>query len=101
MVLDEIVYENDKIDSDSDCTLFRFVVSNIREWRTFINLRLVEILNRLVDLNEIVCNSDSDSMLLRLVVSTIPKWRTFNFLRRVQFFSFLLICMYLCMKKVT
>jgi hypothetical protein len=50
---DENVYEDDNIDSDSDSMLFRLVASTIPKWRTFKLLRRVQILNRLVDLDEI------------------------------------------------
>jgi hypothetical protein len=47
----------------------------------------VQILNRLVDLDEILYEDDLDSMLFNPVASAISKWRTFKILRRVQFLN--------------
>jgi hypothetical protein len=84
------VYEGDTVDSVSDFMVLRFVASNIPEWLTFTHLRCVKLLNRLVDLNEIVyddvnIDNDNDSMLFLLVASTIGNWRTLTFLMCVQF----------------
>jgi hypothetical protein len=50
---------------------------------------VVQLLNRLVDLDEILYGDDDieddlDSMLLNPVASTISKWRTFKCLRRMN-----------------
>jgi hypothetical protein len=50
---------------------------------------VVQLLNRLVDLDEILygydgTEDDLDSMLFNPVASTISKWRTFKLLRRVH-----------------
>jgi hypothetical protein len=50
---------------------------------------VVQLLNRLVDLDEILYGHDGieedlDSMRFNSVASTVSKWRTFKLLRRVQ-----------------
>jgi hypothetical protein len=45
---------------------------------------VVQILNRLVDLDEILYGDDLDFMLFNPVASTISKWWTFKLLRRVH-----------------
>jgi hypothetical protein len=50
---------------------------------------IFRLLNRVVDLDEMLYGSDGieyylDSILFNLVTSTIPKWRTFKLLRWVQ-----------------
>jgi hypothetical protein len=64
------VIEVYNIDSESDCMLFSLVSSTIAKCRTFKLLRCIHILNRLVDLDEIVY--ENNTMLFSLVASTIP-----------------------------
>jgi hypothetical protein len=57
-------------------------------------LRRVLLLNRLVDLDEILyvdddIGDDLDSMLFNPVASTISKWRTYKLLRRVHLLNWL------------
>jgi hypothetical protein len=57
--------------------IFNLVASAIPKWRTFKLLWWAQLLNRLVDLDEILYGGDDvkddiDSMLLTLVASTIP-----------------------------
>jgi hypothetical protein len=49
---DKIVYRDDDIEDDLDSNLFNSVASTISKWRTFKLLRRVQLLNRLVELNE-------------------------------------------------
>jgi len=51
---DEILYRDDDIEDDLDSMLFNSVASTISKWRTFKLLRRVHLLNRLVDLDEIL-----------------------------------------------
>jgi hypothetical protein len=72
-----------------DNLLFNPVASTIPRWRTFKRLRWVQLLNRLVNLDEVLYGGGGiehylDYILFNPVVSTIPKWRTFKFLRWVQ-----------------
>jgi hypothetical protein len=53
--LDEIVYEGDGIKDDLDSILLNPVALTISKWRTFKLLRWAQLLNRLVDLDEILC----------------------------------------------
>jgi hypothetical protein len=82
MNLDEILYGGD-VENDRDSILFNSVASIISKWRTFKLLRWVQLLNRLVDLDETLCGSDDiedglDFILFSTVVSTVRKWRTFK-----------------------
>jgi hypothetical protein len=52
--LDEISYGGDDIKDDLDFILFNAVASTIPKWRMFKLLRWVQLLNRLVDLGDIV-----------------------------------------------
>jgi hypothetical protein len=56
--LDEILYGDDDIEDDLDYILFNPVVSAIPKWRTFKLLRWVQLLNRLVDLDDILYGGD-------------------------------------------
>jgi hypothetical protein len=49
---DKIVYRDDDIEDDLDSKLFNSVASTISKWRTFKLLRRVQLLNRLMELNE-------------------------------------------------
>jgi hypothetical protein len=49
---------NDDTEDDLDSILFNAVVSTIPKWRTFKLLRWVQLLNRLVDIVEILYGSD-------------------------------------------
>jgi hypothetical protein len=54
------------------------------KWQTFKLLSWLQLLNRLVDLDEILYGGDGieyylDYILFNPVASTIPKWRTLNF----------------------
>jgi hypothetical protein len=52
--LDEILYGGDYIEDYLDSILFNAVASTIPKWRTFKLLRWVQLLNRLVDLDEML-----------------------------------------------
>jgi hypothetical protein len=56
--LDEILYGGDNIEDDLDSILFNAVASTFPKWRTFKLLRWVQLLNRLVDLYEILYGDD-------------------------------------------
>jgi hypothetical protein len=61
------------------------VTSITSKWRTFKPLRWVQLLNRLVDLDDILCEDDNIEyypvfILFNPVASTISKWRTFKLL---------------------
>jgi hypothetical protein len=56
--LDEILNGGDDTEDGLDSILFNAVASNIPKWRTFKRLRWVQLLNRLVDLDEILYGSD-------------------------------------------
>jgi hypothetical protein len=56
--LDEILYGDDDIEDDLDSTLFNAVALTISKWRTFKLLRWVQLLNRFLDLDEILCGGD-------------------------------------------
>jgi hypothetical protein len=68
------------------------VTSIIPKWQTFKLLRWVKLLNRFVDLYEILyaCDDvedDLDAILFNPVASTIPKWRTLKLLSWVKFLN--------------
>jgi hypothetical protein len=71
-------------EDDIDSVLFNPVASTIPKWRTFKLLSCVLLLNRPVDLHEILyrdnTEGDLDSILLTPVASSISKWGTFKFL---------------------
>jgi hypothetical protein len=50
--LDEIIYGGDDIEGDLDSILLNLVALTIPKWRTFNFLRWMQLLNRLVDLDE-------------------------------------------------
>jgi hypothetical protein len=50
--LDEMLYGGDDIEDDLYYILFSAVASTISKWRTFKLLSFVELLNRLMDLDE-------------------------------------------------
>jgi hypothetical protein len=52
--LDKILNGNYDIEDDLDSMLFNPVASNISKWRTFKLLRRVHLLNRSVDMDEIL-----------------------------------------------
>jgi hypothetical protein len=54
MDLDEILYGHDDIEDELESILLNSVASTISKWRTFKLLRMVQLLNRLVDLDEIL-----------------------------------------------
>jgi hypothetical protein len=79
----------DGIEYYLDYILFNPVALTTPKWRTFNLLWWVQLLNRLVDLEEISYGDDAiegdlNSMLLNPVASTIPKWRMFKLLWWVQ-----------------
>jgi hypothetical protein len=53
--LDKILYEGDDTEDYLQSTLFNAVASTIRKLRTFKILRYMQHLNRLVDLDQILC----------------------------------------------
>jgi hypothetical protein len=57
--LDEILYGGDEIEIDLESILFNAVASTVPKWRTFELLSRVQLLNRLVDLDEILHRDDS------------------------------------------
>jgi hypothetical protein len=50
-----MLYEDDDIEDDLDSMLLNPVTSTISKWRTFKFLRWAQLLNRLLDLDEILC----------------------------------------------
>jgi hypothetical protein len=77
---------DDDVEGDLDTILLNPVVSTIRKWRTFKQLRWLQLLNRLVDLDEIYNGGDDieynlDSVIFNVIFSIIPKWLTFKLLR--------------------
>jgi hypothetical protein len=82
--LDEILYGCDGIEYYLDYILFTPVASTIPKWRTFKLLRWVLLLNRLVDLDEVLYEDDLDFILINTVASIIPKWWTFKLMWWVQ-----------------
>jgi hypothetical protein len=69
--LDDILYVGDGIAYYLDYIIFNLVASTIPKWRMFKLLRCMLHLNRLVDLDEILCGGydiedDIDSILLSL-----------------------------------
>jgi hypothetical protein len=69
--LDEIWYGSDDTEGNLDSILINYVASTISKWRTSKVLRWAQILNRLVDLDEILYEDPVNSI--------SPKWRTLNF----------------------
>jgi hypothetical protein len=55
---DEILCGGGDIDGDLDSILFNAAAATIPKWRTFKLLRWVQLLNRLVDLDEILHGAD-------------------------------------------
>jgi hypothetical protein len=58
VALDEILYGGDDIEDYLDSILFNAVASTIPKWQTFKLLRCVQLLNRLLDLDEILYRGD-------------------------------------------
>jgi hypothetical protein len=56
--LDEILLGGDDIKGDLDSVLFNVVASTIPKWPAFNLLRWVQLLNRLVNLDEMLCGGD-------------------------------------------
>jgi hypothetical protein len=56
--LDEILYGCDDTEDDLDSILFNAVASTILKWRTSKLVRWVQLLNRLVDLDDILYEGD-------------------------------------------
>jgi hypothetical protein len=56
--MDEILCEGDDVEYDFDSTLANAVASSIPKWRTFELLRWVQLLSRLVNLDEILYGGD-------------------------------------------
>jgi hypothetical protein len=56
--LDEILCGGDDIEDDLDSILFNPVSLAISKWRTFKLLRWAQLLNRLMDMDEILYGSD-------------------------------------------
>jgi hypothetical protein len=52
--LDEILYGNDKVEDDIDSILLNIVASTIQKWWTLKLMRWTQLLNRLVDLDEVL-----------------------------------------------
>jgi hypothetical protein len=55
---DEILCGGDDVEDDIDSVLLNLVASTIQKWRTFNLLRWVQLLNRLVDMDEILYEGD-------------------------------------------
>jgi hypothetical protein len=76
------------IQGDLHVTFLNLVASAIPKWRKFKLLRWVLLLNRLVDLDEILYEDDDieanlDYILFNPVASTVSKWRTLKPLKWV------------------
>jgi hypothetical protein len=56
--LDEILHDGDDIEDGLDSILFNAVASTVPKWRTFKLLSWVQLLSRLVDLDEILYGGD-------------------------------------------
>jgi hypothetical protein len=56
--LDEILCGGNDIEDDLDSIIFNVVASTIPKWRTFKLMNWVQLLNRLVDLDEILYGGD-------------------------------------------
>jgi hypothetical protein len=56
--LDEILYGGVDIEDHLDSISFNRIASTISKWRMIKPLRRVQLLNRLVDLYEILCGGD-------------------------------------------
>jgi hypothetical protein len=56
--VNKILYGGDDIEDDLDSMVFNAVASTIPKWRTLKLLRWVQLWNRLVDLDEILCGGD-------------------------------------------
>jgi hypothetical protein len=54
----EILYGGDDTEDDLDSILFNAIASTIPKWRTFKLLRWVQLLSRLVDLDEMLYGGD-------------------------------------------
>jgi hypothetical protein len=54
----EILYGDDDIEADLDSILFNAIASTTAKWQTFKLLRWMQLLNRLVDLDEILYGGD-------------------------------------------
>jgi hypothetical protein len=52
--LNEILYGGDGVNDDIDSILLNLIASTIPKWRTFNLLRRAHILNRLVDVDDIL-----------------------------------------------
>jgi hypothetical protein len=55
---DDILCGGDDVEDDIDSVLLNLVASTIQKWRTFNILRWVQLLNRLVDMDDILYESD-------------------------------------------
>jgi hypothetical protein len=68
----DVLYGTDAIEDDLDSIQFNPIALTILKWQTFKLLRRVQLLNRLVGLDEILSGddyiSDLDSILLNSVV---------------------------------
>jgi hypothetical protein len=69
LTYDEILYGGDDIEDGLDAMLFNPVASTISKWQTFKLLRWVQLLNRLMVLDEICI-----VVIALKVTSIIPKW---------------------------
>jgi hypothetical protein len=80
--LDEIFLWGDGIEYYLNYLLFNPIASTIPKWRTFKLLSWVLLLNRLMDLDEILYGDDIEddlnSILINPIASTIRKWWTFK-----------------------
>jgi hypothetical protein len=56
--LDETLYRGDDVEDDIDSILLNLVASTIPKWRTFKLQTWAQLLNRLVDLDEILYGGD-------------------------------------------
>jgi hypothetical protein len=56
--LDEILYGHVDVEEDRDSILLNPIASTITKWLMFKLLSWVQLLNRLVDLDEILCGDD-------------------------------------------
>jgi hypothetical protein len=82
--LDEFFYECDGIEDNHDCIILNPLGSTIPNWRTFKILWWVQLLNRLMDLDEILYGND-DIKMTSMPYFIIPYLHPFQNGRRLNF----------------
>jgi hypothetical protein len=77
--LDEILYGDDDIEDDLYSMLFNHIASTISKWWTYNLLRRVHLLNRLMDLDEILyCGNGINGDLNHSKMAVCPPLITFE-----------------------